>query len=43
MLLFTMKRLGLAVLVAFTVSFISFSLLFLAGDPAVAELLAETG
>jgi len=35
-LLFTMKRLGLAVLVAFTVSFISFSLLFLAGDPAVA-------
>jgi peptide/nickel transport system permease protein len=31
-----MKRLGLAVLVAFTVSFISFSLLFLAGDPAVA-------
>ena len=36
MLLFTMKRLGLAVLVAFTVSFISFSLLFLAGDPAVA-------
>ncbi len=36
MLLFTLKRLGLAVLVALTVSFISFSLLFLAGDPAVA-------
>ncbi len=35
-LLFILKRLGLAVLVAFTVSFISFSLLFLAGDPAVA-------
>lgn len=36
MLTFILKRLGLAVLVAFTVSFISFSLLFLAGDPAVA-------
>ncbi|MEM7179175.1 MAG: ABC transporter permease [Pseudomonadota bacterium] len=34
MLQFTLKRLGLAVLVALTVSFISFSLLFLAGDPA---------
>ena len=36
MLNFLFKRLGLAVLVAFTVSVISFSLLFLAGDPAVA-------
>ncbi|MCY3984529.1 MAG: ABC transporter permease [Roseovarius sp.] len=33
---FLLKRLGLAALVAFTVSLISFSLLFLAGDPAVA-------
>ncbi|MGR3651359.1 MAG: ABC transporter permease [Roseovarius sp.] len=41
MLLFILKRLGLAVLVAFTVSFISFSLLFLAGDPAAA-LAGET-
>ncbi len=36
-----LKRLGLAVLVAFTVSFISFSLLFLSGDPAAA-LAGET-
>ncbi|TDK52386.1 ABC transporter permease [Antarcticimicrobium luteum] len=36
MLQFILKRLGLAVLVAFTVSFISFSLLFLSGDPAAA-------
>jgi len=41
MLPFILKRLGLALLVAFTVSFISFSLLFLAGDPAVA-LAGET-
>lgn len=41
MLSFILKRLGLAVLVAVTVSFISFSLLFLAGDPAVA-LAGET-
>ncbi len=33
---FFLKRLGLAALVAMTVSLISFSLLFLAGDPAVA-------
>lgn len=33
---FILKRLGLAVLVAFTVSAISFALLFLAGDPATA-------
>lgn len=36
MLVFILKRLGLAVLVAVTVSAISFSLLFLAGDPAAA-------
>ena len=41
MLPFILKRLGLAVLVAFTVSFISFSLLFLSGDPAAA-LAGET-
>lgn len=41
MLQFMLKRLGLALLVAFTVSFISFSLLFLAGDPATA-LAGET-
>nr|WP_235915811.1 ABC transporter permease [Thalassovita mangrovi] len=38
---FILKRLGLAILVAFTVSFISFSLLFLSGDPAAA-LAGET-
>ncbi|MBA4611731.1 ABC transporter permease [Stappia taiwanensis] len=36
MLNFILKRLGLAVLVALTVSAISFSLLFMAGDPAAA-------
>jgi peptide/nickel transport system permease protein len=36
MLAFTLKRLGLAVLVALTVSALSFSLLFLSGDPAAA-------
>lgn len=36
MLRFIVKRAGLAVLVAFTVSLISFSLLFLSGDPAAA-------
>ncbi|MCY4005499.1 MAG: ABC transporter permease [Rhodobacteraceae bacterium] len=36
MLRFLLTRLGLAALVALTVSLISFSLLFLAGDPAVA-------
>ncbi|MCV0427692.1 MAG: ABC transporter permease [Roseibium sp.] len=36
MFIYTLKRLLLAVLVAVTVSFISFSLLFLAGDPAIA-------
>ena len=41
MLQFILKRLGLALLVAFTVSFISFSLLFLSGDPAAA-LAGET-
>ncbi|MGB3244367.1 MAG: ABC transporter permease [Sulfitobacter sp.] len=41
MLAFILKRLGLAVLVALTVSFISFSLLFLSGDPAAA-LAGET-
>lgn len=41
MLAFILKRLGLAALVALTVSFISFSLLFLSGDPAAA-LAGET-
>ena len=36
MLTFILKRLGLALLVALTVSAISFSLLFMAGDPAAA-------
>ncbi|MBM3605480.1 MAG: ABC transporter permease [Alphaproteobacteria bacterium] len=36
MLRFILRRLGLALLVALTVSFISFSLLFLSGDPAIA-------
>ncbi len=36
MLQFIVKRLGLALLVALTVSIISFSLLFLSGDPAAA-------
>ncbi|MDX5412534.1 MAG: hypothetical protein LPK02_05770 [Rhodobacterales bacterium] len=41
MLHFILKRLGLAVLVAFTVSFISFSMLFLSADTAAA-LAGET-
>ncbi|WOI57649.1 ABC transporter permease [Palleronia sp. LCG004] len=41
MLSFILKRTGLALLVAFTVSFISFSLLFMSGDPAAA-LAGET-
>lgn len=41
MLHFILKRMGLAALVAFTVSFISFSLMFLSGDPAAA-LAGET-
>ena len=36
MLLFMLRRLGMAALVALTVSAISFSLLYLAGDPATA-------
>lgn len=36
MLNFILKRLGLALLVALTVSFISFTLLYLSGDPAAA-------
>ena len=36
MYIYILKRLGLALLVAFTVSAISFSLLFMAGDPAIA-------
>lgn len=36
MVRFIIRRLGLAILVALTVSLISFSLLFLAGDPAIA-------
>ena len=41
MLQFIVKRLGLALLVALTVSIISFSLLFMSGDPAAA-LAGET-
>lgn len=41
MLKFILKRLGLALLVALTVSFISFTLLFLSGDPA-ASLAGES-
>ena len=36
MLLYSLKRLLLALLVAFTVSMVSFGLLYIAGDPAVA-------
>ncbi|MGF1526326.1 MAG: ABC transporter permease [Candidatus Competibacterales bacterium] len=36
MLSYTLKRLGLALLVALTVSFLSFALLYLSGDPAAA-------
>jgi peptide/nickel transport system permease protein len=36
MLLYTLKRLGLALLVAFTVSVISFMLIRVSGDPAIA-------
>lgn len=36
MYIYVLKRLGLALLVAFTVSAISFSLLYMAGDPAIA-------
>ena len=36
MLIYTLKRLGLAILVALVVSIVSFSLLYLAGDPAIA-------
>ena len=36
MLFYTIKRLGLATLVALTVSFISFGLLYLSSDPAIA-------
>lgn len=39
---FILKRLGLAVLVALTVSIISFALLYLAGDPAAA-IAGESG
>ena len=36
MLYYTIKRFGLATLVALTVSFISFGLLYLSSDPAIA-------
>ena len=36
MFYYTLKRLGLALLVALTVSFISFGLLYLSSDPAIA-------
>ncbi|GLQ05163.1 ABC transporter permease [Sneathiella chinensis] len=38
MLFYTVKRLGMALLVAFTVSFLTFALLYVAGDPATAIL-----
>lgn len=41
MLLYTLKRLGVAILVALTVSAITFSLIYLSGDPAIA-LAGET-
>ena len=36
MLFYSLKRLGLAILVALTVSMISFSLLYISSDPAIA-------
>ena len=36
MLIYTLKRLALALVVAFTVSFVSFMLLRISGDPAFA-------
>ncbi len=36
MLIYTLKRFGLAILVTFTVSMITFSLIYMAGDPAAA-------
>jgi peptide/nickel transport system permease protein len=36
MLAFTVKRLGLALLVALTVSLITFSMIYVSGDPAIA-------
>lgn len=41
MLIYTVKRLGVAILVAITVSLLSFSLIYLSGDPAMA-LAGET-
>jgi peptide/nickel transport system permease protein len=35
MLAFAVKRLGLAVLVALTVSLITFSMIYVSGDPAI--------
>jgi peptide/nickel transport system permease protein len=36
MLAFTLKRLGVALLVALTVSLITFSMIYVSGDPAIA-------
>ena len=36
MLAYLLKRLGVAILVALTVSLITFSMIYLSGDPAVA-------
>jgi peptide/nickel transport system permease protein len=36
MLLYTLKRLGIAILVALTVSLITFSMIYVSGDPAIA-------
>ena len=36
MLVYSFKRLGLAILVALTASLITFSMIYLSGDPAIA-------
>ena len=36
MLIYALKRFGVAILVALTVSILSFSMLYLSGDPAIA-------
>ena len=36
MLAFALKRLGIALLVALTVSLITFSMIYVSGDPAIA-------
>ena len=36
MLIYAVKRFGIAILVALTVSVLSFSMIYLSGDPAIA-------